>query len=141
MKTAPLRTATLTAAMIVLSGCATGGAAYVPIIDGPKDQVYTQDLTDCQGFAESREYLNSDTKTAALTGAAVGGLIAATNNSGYSRRHRHSRKNRNSDLENFAAGALVGALFSGGKRALQTRKERKYIVLDCMAGRGHRVLG
>lgn len=141
MKTAPIRTATLTAAMIVLSGCATGGAAYVPVIDGPKDQIYAQDLTDCQGLAETREYVNGDTKTAALTGAAVGGLIAVSNNNGHSRRYSRSHKRGNSDLESFAAGAIIGALFGGGKRALQTRSERKYIVLDCMAGRGHRVLG
>lgn len=128
LKNQTIKILPLAAAMIVLTGCATGGAAYEPIVDGPKDTLYAQDLSDCQALAETREYLNSDTKTAALAGAALGGLASLT-------RRRHS------DFDDFLEGAVIGALFGGGDRALQTRTERKYIVLDCMAGRGHRVLG
>jgi len=122
-----LTAACLCSSTLLLSACATGGAAYEPIIDGPKNAQYTEDLDDCQALAESREYLNGDVKTAAVVGAALGGLFALTR--------------RNADTEDVLDGAAVGGLLGGGDRALKTRTERKYIVLDCMAGRGYRVLG
>jgi len=118
----------LSAAAFSLSACATGGAAYEPIVDGPKDDIYVADLGECQKLAETREYLNSDTRTAAVVGAGVGGLVGLAD--AY-----------DPNFEDFVGGAIIGALFGGGDRALKTRTERKYIVLDCMANRGHRVLG
>ena len=136
------------AASLTITGCATGGAAYSPIIDSQGNaaqaEVQAQDLADCQELAETRKYLNGETKTSALLGAGVGALVGATSNNNYSRRSRYygyKRRSGGSDLENAVAGAVVGAIVGGGSRALQTRTERKHIVMDCMAGRGHRVLG
>lgn len=118
----------ITGATLTLTACASGGAAYRPIVDGPQDAKYSADLGECRQVAESRDYLNSDTRTSALIGAGLGGLVGLA-------------EADNASVENFIGGALVGALFGGGDRALETRGERKHIVLNCMAGRGHRVVG
>lgn len=113
---------------LTLSACASGGAAYRPIVDGPTDGTYMADLSDCRGVAEKREYVNSDTKTGAAIGAGLGGLIGLADAD-------------DANVEDFIGGAIVGALFGGGEAALETRDQRKSIVMNCMAGRGHRVVG
>lgn len=118
----------ISGAALTLTACASGGAAYQPIVDGPQGVSYVADLGDCRQVAETRNYINSDTKTSAAIGAGLGGLIALADT-------------KNADAGDFIGGAIVGALFGGGDRALKTRKERKSIVLNCMTGRGHRVVG
>lgn len=110
-----------------LSACAGGGAAYEPIVDGPKNAKFQQDIQECQALAEQRSYDNSDVKTGALAGAAVGAVAGLLR-----------RGNSNSDP---LIGAAVGGAYGGGGAALGTRAERKNIVKRCMTGRGHRVLG
>jgi len=118
----------ISGAALTLTACASGGAAYRPIVDGPQDTKYAADLGECRQVAESRDYLNSDTRTSALIGAGVGGLIGLA-------------EADEGNVEDFVGGAILGALFGGADRALETRGERKHIVLNCMAGRGHRVVG
>ena len=110
-----------------LSACAGGGAAYEPIVDGPKNAKFQQDISECQALAEQRNYNNSDVQTGALAGAAVGAVAGLLR-----------RGNSNSDP---LIGAAVGGTYGGGGAALGTRAERKNIVKRCMSGRGHRVLG
>ncbi len=126
----PLRISVLAliGAALPLSACASGGAAYRPIVDGPMNAQYSADLGQCRQVAESRDYLNSDTRTSALIGAGLGGLIGLADAD-------------DANVEDFIGGAIIGALFGGGERALETRQERKSIVLNCMTGRGHRVVG
>lgn len=114
--------------VIGLSACATGGAAHNPIIDGPKDAAYHQDLAECRTYAEQRSYDNADVRTQALVGAGIGGLLGLANA-------------RSADEGDFFTGAAIGALFSGGSEALETRGQRREILLNCLAGRGHRILG
>lgn len=114
--------------LIILSACASGGAAHNPIIDGPQDARYQQDLSECRSYAEQRSYDNSDVQTQALIGAGIGGLLGLANA-------------RSADEGDFFTGAAIGALFSGGSEALETRGQRREILLNCLAGRGHRVLG
>jgi len=115
-------------ASLTITACASGGAAYRPVVDGPMDSVYMADLSDCRSVAESREYVNSDTKTGAAIGAGIGGLIGLADAD-------------DANVEDFIGGAIVGAIFGGGETALETREQRKSIVVNCMAGRGHRVVG
>lgn len=114
--------------VLALSACATGGAAHSPIIDGPQSAAYQQDLSECRSYAEQRSYNNSDVRTQALIGAGVGGLLGLAN--AYS-----------ADEGDFFTGAIIGGLFSGGSEALETRGQRREILLNCLVGRGHRVLG
>ena len=118
--------AAICASTVMLSACASGGAAYEPIVDGPTGQRYQADLYDCQQLAENRNYNNSDTRTSAAVGAGVGGVAGVA---------------RSGDFGDAAVGAAIGGLFGGGGGALNTRQERKQIVMTCLRGRGHRVVG
>jgi hypothetical protein len=114
--------------LLGLSACATGGAGHNPIVDGPKDAVYHQDLAECRSYAEERRYDNSDVRTQALIGAGIGGVLGLLDAD-------------SADEGDFFTGAIIGGLFGGGSEALETRGQRREILLNCMAGRGHRVLG
>ncbi|WP_371397073.1 glycine zipper family protein [Fretibacter rubidus] len=110
-----------------LSACAGSGANYNPIIDGPIGATYSADLQGCQALAKQRNYINADTKNDALIGAALGGIIGLFE--------------PGDDAENALAGALVGGAIGGAGTAFEARGERKDIVRNCMAGRGHNVVG
>jgi len=113
--------------ILPLSACAGGGAAYEPIVDSPRDAKFQQDLSECQMLAEQKRYNNSDVRTGTAVGAGLGGISGVLH--------------RGDDLENGLIGAAVGAVYGGGGAALGTRTQRKNIVMRCMSGRGHRVLG
>lgn len=116
---------TLLSGACFVSSCASSGAAYEPVVDGPTGPSYQADLQDCQQLAETRRYDNSDVRTSATVGAGIGGLIGAVDGG----------------VGEAAAGALIGGLFGGGGEALETRDERKEIVKECMIGRGHNIVG
>ena len=110
-----------------LSACAGVGANYQPIVDGPVNAKYTSDLDQCRQVAQQRDYVNGEVKNDAFLGAALGGLLGLTE--------------RGDDGENFLAGALIGGALGAAGTAYDARDERKHIVRNCMAGRGHRVVG
>ena len=111
---------------LVFSGCATGGAKYEPIVDGPRDAAYQSDLQDCQTLAEQKRYDGEEVRTGAAVGAGLGALLGLIDGGG---------------AGDAAAGAAVGASIGGGGSALEVREERAEIVKRCMTGRGHRVVG
>ncbi|RVU30987.1 MULTISPECIES: glycine zipper family protein [Neptunomonas] len=111
-------------ALLLLTGCANTSSQYTPLVDGPKDLRFQQDLAACQKLSEQREYLNGDTKSEALLGAALGALAGSGGDTG-----------------DIVGGALVGAAVGSGGRAWETRDERKNIVISCMKQRGHKVVG
>lgn len=114
---------TLSAITLLLSGCSGTGAQHRPIVDGGNLANYETDLRDCQTLATKREYFNQETKTDALAGAAVGGLLGVLESS-----------------EDAVGGALVGATIGGASSAYEVQDERKRIVINCMAGRGYNVV-
>lgn len=120
--------ATMTTACLLTAACADTGAAYNPIPDGPVSASYAPDLEQCRQLAARRAYLNGDTRTDALVGAGVGGLVGLADD-------------EVSDVEGALAGAMVGAVAGAGAGMLETRDERRDIVVQCMRGRGHRVVG
>lgn len=119
---APLLSATL-----LFSGCASLPSR--PIVDEAPSAQLDADFQDCYALAQGFKANNAPVKNAAisnaLTGAAIGGI------------------------EDAWDGALVGALLGGlfgtvqGKatQANATSFERDRIVRQCLAGRGHRVIG
>ena len=107
-----------------LAGCAATGANYAPIADGPVSITYAADLETCQQLATKRGYMNDDTKTNAMIGAGLGALAGLADDGG-----------------GALAGAVVGALAGGGAGMVETREQRRQIVIECMKGRGHRVVG
>lgn len=122
-----MRTPSLLLCMgLVLSGCANTASGYRPIVDGYQGEAYFADLEDCQELARSKRYDNGDTKTAALAGAVVGGAVGAIDDD---------------SVEGAIVGALLGGLIGGASGAAETRTDRKEIVIRCMSGRGHAVVG
>ncbi|MEP2990599.1 MAG: hypothetical protein ABJN65_15165 [Parasphingorhabdus sp.] len=111
---------------LVLSGCANTASGYRPIVDGYEDEVYHADLADCQALAKTKRYDNGETKTAALAGAVLGGAVGAI---------------EDDSVEGAIAGVLLGGLIGAAGGAADTRTDRKDIVIRCMDGRGHAVVG
>lgn len=107
---------------VLLCGCATRGAGYVPLVDlqNRPDGKYAQDLADCQGFAKQRAYAQD----ALAVGAIVGGILGAV---------LMPRGLRN---EGAAFGAAVGGL--GAADGAHNTQES--IIKRCLAGRGYNVL-
>lgn len=117
----------MTVALLPLSACAGVGANYQPIIDGPMAASYHHDIDACRSVAKQRNYINKDVKNDALIGSVLGGLLGLTESG--------------DDGNNLIAGALIGGVLGGAGTAFNARDERKDIVRNCMAGRGHRVVG
>lgn len=113
---------------LAVAGCANTGAKYQPINDGPKAAGYAADLSDCQALATERSYTNGDMKTDAVIGAGIGAIAGLADDDV-------------SDTEGLIAGAIVGAVAGGGVGMVETREQRRKIVIECMQGRGHPVVG
>ncbi|GAA0786153.1 bacteriocin [Roseibium denhamense] len=90
---------------------------------------YEHDLGQCKQLAEQRSLMNDETKMAALAGAALGGVVGAV------------EAEDNTAPGGAIAGALVGGALGAGGGAIKAHGERKDIVMNCMRGRGHRVVG
>ncbi|GGB37818.1 hypothetical protein GCM10011316_07350 [Roseibium aquae] len=112
-----------------LAACGQTGSNYQPIVDGPLGYTFNSDLSQCRQLAETHALMNDDAQMAALGGAAIGGFIGALEADG-------------DDVAGSAAiGALVGGAMGAGEGAMEAQSKRKQIVMNCMAGRGHRVVG
>ena len=120
--------AVLLASGLTLAACANSGASYEPVADGPTDAVYAQDLEACQAVATERGYINGDTRNNAMIGAGLGALAGIADD-------------EVNDTEGAITGAIVGAVAGAGATMIETRGERREIVVECMKGRGHPVVG
>lgn len=120
--------AALIASGLFVTACASSGASYEPVADGPTDAAYAADLEACQAVATERGYINGDTRNNAMIGAGLGALAGVADDDV-------------SDTEGAIAGAIVGAVAGAGATMIETRDERRGIVVDCMKGRGHPVVG
>lgn len=113
---------------LAVAGCANTGAKYEPINDGPKAAGYAGDLSECQALATERSYVNGDMKTDAVIGAGIGAIAGLADDDV-------------SDTEGIIAGAIVGAVAGGAANMPETQEQRRQIVIECMQGRGHPVVG
>lgn len=110
--------------MMVLSACADIGATYQPILDGAPSASFQSDLQACQSLARGQHQLDLDTMGSAAVGGALGAAVGAHDEGGTA-------------LEGLVGGALVGLV--GG--VSKSKDKREMIVVECMKGRGHRVVG
>lgn len=124
-----LKLITITSLTLALAGCGSTGANYRPIVDGPTGYAYSRDLGQCRQVAERKSYVNDDAKLKAVAGAVLGGLIGAAS------------ADKGDAGEGAVAGAVVGGLIGTGDGASEAHKDRKKIVIRCMRGRGHNVVG
>lgn len=111
---------------LLIGACANTGANYSPVVDGPKSSGYQADLNACQALA--RHQFRGEPAGAAFLGGGIGALAGLADED-------------LSDTEGAIGGALVGAAAGGVAGAVSTAEKRKAIVIACMRGRGHRVVG
>ena len=108
----------------LIAACADTGANYQPILDGPVTPAYQADLAACQTLARNQNQLDQETIGAAVLGAGAGALLGEFDDEG-----------------DALGGALVGAIAGGAASAIDVSERREAIVVECLRGRGHRVVG
>lgn len=112
---------------MLLSACADMGADYTPIIDGAPSAGFDADLAACQTLARDQKQLDQETMAAMTLGAGAGAVLGALDD--------------DDELGTAIGGAIAGALVGGAMSAAENAERREGIVVDCMRGRGHRVVG
>lgn len=107
---------------VVVSGCATTGANYVPRVDlnGKDTRQLDMDIRECQTYAAETAGAGDGLVIGAVIGALALALLAP-----------HGHKN-----DWAASGALAGA--AGG--AVGATENQQSIIKRCLTGRGYSVL-
>lgn len=110
------------AIFISISGCATRGAGYVPLVDmkGKSELEFSSDTADCQQYAKRRMDAGAGAAAGAIAGALLGAFLAPR---GY---------------KNEVAGkaAVLGGVAGAG----DANESQEAIIKRCLAGRGYNVL-
>jgi len=107
-----------------LAACADSGANYTPILDGQPSAAFQSDLSACQTLARDQRQFDQETAGAAVLGAGAGALLGEADDDG-----------------DVLGGAVAGALAGGVAGAVNASERREAIVVECLRGRGHRVVG
>lgn len=111
-------------ACLTVAACADSGANYQPILDGTPTAAYRTDLAACQSLARNQNQFDQETLGATLMGAGAGAALGELDDDG-----------------DALGGAVAGALAGGVAGAVNASERREAIVLECLRGRGHRVVG
>ncbi|WP_368186290.1 glycine zipper family protein [Aestuariibius sp. HNIBRBA575] len=109
---------------LTVAACAESGANYQPILDGAPTAAYRADLASCQALAHNQSQLDQETLGVAALGAGAGAALGALDDDG-----------------NAWGGAVAGALAGGAAGRVNANERREAIVVECLRGRGHRVVG
>ncbi|WP_093973014.1 glycine zipper family protein [Boseongicola aestuarii] len=107
----------------LLAACADTGASYTPILDGAPTAEFQSDLSACQLLARAQDQFDHETIAATVMGAGAGALLGEA------------------DSGDALGGAVAGALVGGVASAVDVSERRKSIVIECLRGRGHAVVG
>ena len=108
----------------LLGACANSGANVEPILDGSPNARYESDLAACRALARSQSQLDHETMAAAALGAGAGGVLGAIDEDG-----------------DALGGAVIGALAGAATGGTGASEKRAEIVLNCLRGRGHAIVG
>ncbi|MCA2011589.1 glycine zipper family protein [Cereibacter sphaeroides] len=120
----PTRFVFATATLGLMAACANSGANYTPILDGPTTPAYQRDLAECQSLAANQRQFDRETWGAVALGAGAGALLGEADDGG-----------------DALGGAIAGALAGGAGGTVNANERREGIVVECLRGRGHRVVG
>lgn len=118
-----LRLAGLISCGLLVSACTDD--PYSPIVDGPTNVRFQQDLGACRQLSQQKTATNNG----AIGGAVLGGLVGAAD------------ADSGDALESAAAGALIGGMLGSHSEKTDVEVARDKIVFNCMRGRGHNVVG
>ncbi len=111
-------------AVLAVAACADRGSNYRPILDGQPTAAFQSDLAACQALARNQHQFDQKTVGAAVLGAGAGAVLGEVDNEG-----------------DALGGAIVGALAGSTSGAVNASERREAIVVECLRGRGHRVVG
>ncbi|SPF81186.1 glycine zipper family protein [Pseudoprimorskyibacter insulae] len=112
--------------LIAVGACSDSGANYRPIVDGTPSPAFSSDLQACQTLAINQ--YQGETAGGAAIGAGIGAVAGLLDPD-------------TSDEEGLLGGLLVGGLTGAAATGIETNEKRKEIVIQCMRGRGHKVVG
>ncbi|MDA7966485.1 glycine zipper family protein [Ruegeria sp.] len=110
-------------ALLAVSAC-TPPVQRDLTVDGTRNANYGTDLFQCRTLAEN--YDNGVVKDGAGYGAVVGGVAGAI---------------EGGSLEGAIAGAVIGTGLGAADASIALSYERRNVLIRCMQGRGHRVVG
>lgn len=111
-------------AVLAVAACADSGANYQPILDGQPTAAFQSDLAACQSLARNQRQFDQETVGAAVLGAGAGAVLGEVDDEG-----------------DALGGAIVGALAGSAAGTVNASERREAIVVECLRGRGHRVVG
>ena len=117
------KTLMIAAALPVLAACADSGANYQPILDGAQSETYQADLAACQALARNQNQFDQERVAATVLGAGAGAILGEA------------------DSGDALGGAVAGALAGGVASSVDVNERREAIIIECLQGRGHRVVG
>lgn len=110
-------------ALVTVSAC-TPPVQRNLTVDGTRNANYGTDLHQCRTLAEN--YDNGVANDGAVYGAAIGGVAGAIDAG---------------SVEGAVAGAVIGAGLGAVDGSIALSYERRDVLIRCMQGRGHRVVG
>lgn len=119
-----IETTLLLPALIALGACANLGTNEQLVVDGPRSAAFDSDLAQCRALVRDQGQLEAETGAAAVLGAGVGALAGLVDDD-------------MTPSEAAIGGALGGAAFATAENA----DKRQDMVINCMIGRGHKVIG
>ncbi|MFK7764155.1 MAG: glycine zipper family protein [Roseobacter sp.] len=109
--------------ILSIAACTERGAQYQPVLDGQPAVAFQSDLTACQNLAHAQNQFDQETAGAVVLGAGAGAILGEI------------------DEDDALGGAVIGVLAGGVASAVNATERREAIVIECLRGRGHPVVG
>ncbi len=106
-----------------LAACSDSGSNYQPIVDGQPTAAFQSDLAACQALARNQNQFDQERVAATVLGAGAGAILGKA------------------DSGDMLGGVVAGALAGGVASSVEVNDRREAIVIECLQGRGHPVVG
>ena len=113
--------------VLVLAACDGYPTSRPLAVDGTRNASFGQDEIECRALAAN---YNPQKQAGAIGGGAVSGALIGglTSASGQG-------------TEGALAGAAIGGLLGAAEGSYEEDEARRQVLINCMQGRGHRVIG
>ena len=113
--------------ILTAAACAKAPVDRPLTLDGPQQIGFQDDLATCRALALGYDdpELNKDIAGSAAVGAVIGGLDADDGD----------------ELEGVLVGAAIGGLIGAAEKGEKIDEEQREVLIRCMQGRGHKVIG